>query len=109
METQLLSALQSLESTLKDHIEVVNRYIEIEEKKYDRSEWISLEEASKILGLNNSRGTNKRKLDSAVRRYFIRYTKTRPRTYYREDIIELNRRILEGKAVLYGRHTTKKQ
>lgn len=96
MEPEFIDALQDLQSTIRQHTAMLSRYLEIEEEK--RSTWISVEAAARILGLNNSERTNKRKLDAAVRRFGLRYTRTRPRQYNREDIIDLNRRILEGKA-----------
>lgn len=98
METQLLTAIQDLQTSIDQQTEVLARLVALEEKRRNPSEWISAEEAAHILGLNQAPVTNKRKLDNSIERYKIRYTKTRPRKYCRKDIIELNQRVLAGRA-----------
>lgn len=100
METQLLTAIQDLQTSIDQQTEVLARLVALEEKRRNPSEWISAEEAAHILGLNQSAVTNKRKLDNAVKRYALRYTRTRPRRYSREDVIELNQRVLAGRAMI---------
>ena len=98
METQLLTAIQHLQSAIDQQTEVLARLVELEEKRRNPSEWISAEEAAHILGLNQSPGTNRRKLNRSIDRYKVRYLNTRPRKYCRKDIIELNQRVLAGRA-----------
>lgn len=98
METELLTAIQDLQSAVRQQTELLARLVA--QQKESSADWISEQEAARILGLNNAPSTTRRKLRFATEQYKVRHTNTRPNRYHRQDIQELNKKIQEGRAIL---------
>ena len=93
--------MEELLAAIVENTAAVRELIEIEKAKLTQSEWVTYKEACIILGI--SQNTNsKRRIDNAVKRYGLRYSNTRPRRYARKDILQLNRKVLEGSWAIPG-------
>lgn len=94
----------ALISAIKENTAVMRELLRIERARINQSEWMTPEEAAQFLSLKTDTPTkyHRRQLSRAADRYGLRVTGTKTPRYWRADIIEFNRKLLEGTAVIPG-------
>ncbi|MEZ4991867.1 MAG: hypothetical protein R2824_15710 [Saprospiraceae bacterium] len=101
MQAEAIAAIEKLTSVLESHQAALQEYLAIEHAKRHQSDWMTPEEAALELGLTITKSNyHRRRINAAAERFGIRMSNTRPRTYWREDIHQLSRRLRDGKAII---------
>lgn len=93
--------MDKLIAAIEENTAVMRELLKLETARQQQTDWMQSDAAAQLLGLNlTASNHHRRRLNAAAKRHGIRMRNTRPPSYWREDIYELHRKILEGKAMI---------
>ncbi|PHN06144.1 hypothetical protein [Flavilitoribacter nigricans] len=94
----------ALITAIKENTAVMRELLKLERARITRSEWMTPEEVAQLIGLDTNTTTKyyRRQVSRAADRYGLRVTGNKKPRYWRADIIEYNRKLLAGTAVIPG-------